>query len=69
MQDLWLLYREIHQSFTFYRQWLKARALIAFTFEMLLYNFLYDLLRQLTPLLVHVQSDTHIDTKQESDYF
>ena len=45
--------------------------LIAFTFNMLVYNCLSNLLRQLSPQLsvVHVQCGTHHDTKQHSDYF
>ena len=45
--------------------------LIAFTFYMLVYNFLSNLLRHLSPSLpvVHVQCGTHHVTKQHSDYF
>lgn len=43
----------------------------AFTFNMLIYNFLPDLLRQLSPLLalICVQCSAHNDTKEQSDYF
>src|SRR4029434_10250055 len=45
--------------------------LIAFTFNMLVYNFLSNLLKQLCPQLsvVHAQCGTHPDTKHHSDYF
>ncbi|MEQ2252533.1 hypothetical protein ILYODFUR_022741 [Ilyodon furcidens] len=44
--------------------------LIAFTFNMLVYNFLSNLLRQLSPSLpvVHVQCDTHHVTNHHSDH-
>ncbi len=45
--------------------------LVAFNFTLLVYYFLSDLLRPLSPLfsLVHVQCGAHDDTKEHSDYF
>ena len=45
--------------------------LIAFIFNVLVYNFLSNLLRQLSLSLpvVHVQCGRHHDTKQHTDYF